>query len=72
MPVLPDLTAEFWKADFLAALAITILAYLGIVLYSLLFYLALFNIYNFLLKQGKWKVYPLALFYFFSLGCIVA
>ena len=66
------MTAEFWKQDFLAALAITILAYLGIILYSLLLFLALSNIYNFLLKQGKWKVYPLALFYVFSIGCAVA
>ena len=72
MEILPGLTTSFWQDDYDSALAVAILAYLGIVLYSLLLFLALSNTYSFLLKQGKWKIYSLSLFYFFSILCIIS
>ena len=65
MEILPGLTEEFWQEDFDSALTVTIMAYFGIFLYSLLLLLAMVNTYSFLMKQGKWKNYSLSLFYFF-------
>ena len=50
MEILPGLTEEFWQEDFDSALTVTIMAYFGIFLYSMLLLLALVNTYSFLMK----------------------
>ena len=44
-------------------ITVIILAYISIFLYLCMFSLELYNVYKFLYKQGKYKVYPVSLFY---------
>ena len=49
----------------------TLIAYLVTAIFIFLLYITVWNTYNFLIKQRKYKVYPLLLFYILSYADIL-
>ena len=47
------------------------LSYTSVIAFLPLLILALYNIYTFLIRQRKYKVYPLVLFYTLTIPCLV-
>ena len=47
------------------------LAYLSIILYTGMLVLEIYNVYKFLYKQKKYKVYPVSLFYALAVPCTI-
>ena len=50
-------------------LAIAATAYICTIMFTILLLCALHNTWNYLIKQGKWKVFSLSMFYFLTLLC---
>ena len=51
------------------AIIIVVIAYFSIVAYIFLLLFECHNVYFYLCKQKKYKVYPVTLFYFFTIPC---
>ena len=52
-------------------ITIAILAYISILAYLGMLCLEIHNVYFYLLKQGKYKVYPVLLFYLLAIPCTI-
>ena len=53
------------------AIVLASLSYASVIAFLPLLILALYNIYTFLIRQRKYKVYPLVLFYTLTLPCLL-
>ena len=58
---LPDTTNQFDESY--EVVLIAVIGYLSTALFTILFACLIFNIWNFLIKQEKWRVWSLSLFY---------
>ena len=58
-----DTESDAYGMDLKQDITVIILTYISIFLYSTMFGLEIYNMYKFLYKQGKYKIFPLTLFY---------
>ena len=65
MKLLPDLDTDNneYQMSSGQAITLTIVIYISLTLYTIMLLLGIHNVYYYLLKQGKYNVYPLCLFY---------
>ena len=70
--ILPDLARDSKDFTLGQTIAIAIVIYGTVIIFTQLLFFCLYNIYYFLYKQGKWRVFPLTVFYILSVAmCIV-
>ena len=64
--ILPDLARDSKDFTLGQTIAIAIVIYGTVIIFTQLLFFCLYNIYYFLYKQGKWRVFPLTVFYILS------
>ena len=71
MKLLPcvDTSTDMFKLDTSRDITVAVLIYISLIAYSLMLALEIHNVYFYLLKQGKYKVFPLTLFYALVIPC---
>ena len=65
-----DLQDDNYNMDRKQQIFLIFLAYLSVLLYLMLLYLAVSNVYKYLYRQKKYKAYPVSLFYAFAIPTI--
>ena len=53
------------------SIIVVTLSYLSVLAFTPLLLLGTYNIYTFLVKQRKYQVYPLVLFYLLAMPCLI-
>ena len=61
--------SEDYGMDLRQDIIVASMAYFSMAMYSGMFCLEIYNVYMFLYKQNKYKVYPLTLFYALAVPC---
>ena len=51
-------------------MAVAFSAYICALLFSCQLYFALYNVWHYLIKQGKWRIFSLAMFYILTIICV--
>ena len=72
--LLPCLSSDNHRDQFddtLSLVGVAITAYICTLMYIMLLVLLFYNVWNFLYKQGKWKVWTLSLFYVLCVVCLI-
>ena len=73
MKLLPGIDTQVneYGMSFSEDITIAVLAYISIFAYLSMLCLELHNVFYYLYKQGKYRVYPLLLFYILAIPCTI-
>ena len=66
-----DLQKNQYNMGLKEDICLIVFAYISICLYLVLIAIAIQNVYKFLYKQKKYKVYPVTLFYIFAIPNLI-